>query len=142
MIYLGESGRGDARNRRVKGAAGMSIALRNLQMLGESAMYGCETRTDIRRTVPRLLAVILASLVAGAALGSSNAYAANGSVTYTYDALGRVTTASYDTGVIVIYTYDSNGNRTAQVINVNTAPLTWTATYTPCTTNCWGSSLW
>jgi YD repeat-containing protein len=39
-------------------------------------------------------------------------FAANGSVVYTYDALGRVTTASYDTGVIVIYAYDANGNRT------------------------------
>ena len=38
--------------------------------------------------------------------------AANGSVTYTYDALGRLTTASYDTGVIIIYSYDANGNRT------------------------------
>lgn len=50
------------------------------------------------------------------------AAAANGSVVYTYDALGRVLTASYDTGVIVIYSYDANGNRTQQVINVNTTP--------------------
>lgn len=50
-------------------------------------------------------------------------YAANGAVAYTYDALGRILTASYDTGVIVIYTYDANGNRTSQVINVNTKPL-------------------
>lgn len=70
------------------------------------------------------------------------AHAANGSVVYTYDALGRVLTASYDTGVIVIYTYDANGNRTQQVINVNTATLSWTATATPCTANCWGAGLW
>ena len=72
----------------------------------------------------------------------SAAEAANGSVVYTYDALGRVTTASYDTGVIVIYSYDANGNRTQQVINVNTATLTWTATSNPCTSNCWGAGLW
>lgn len=72
----------------------------------------------------------------------SSAWAANGSVAYTYDALGRVTSASYDTGVIVIYTYDANGNRLSQVINVNTAALTWTATSTPCTSNCWGAGLW
>lgn len=70
------------------------------------------------------------------------AVAANGSVLYTYDALGRIITATYDTGVIVIYTYDSNGNRLSQTINVNTSTLTWTATATPCTANCWGQGLW
>jgi YD repeat-containing protein len=70
------------------------------------------------------------------------AVAANGSVTYTYDTLGRVATATYDTGVIVIYSYDANGNRTQQVINVNTGNLTWTMTATPCTSNCWGAGLW
>jgi len=69
-------------------------------------------------------------------------FGANGSVTYTYDALGRVTTASYDTGVIIQYSYDPNGNRTQQVINVNISTLTWSATSTPCTSNCWGSALW
>lgn len=72
----------------------------------------------------------------------NTAEAANGSVYYTYDALGRVATASYDTGVIVIYNYDANGNRTQQVINVNTSTLVWTATTSPCTANCWGSSIW
>jgi len=75
-------------------------------------------------------------------LASFVARAANGSVVYTYDALGRVLSASYDTGVIVIYTYDANGNRTQQVINVNTSTLTWTATTNPCTSNCWGAGLW
>lgn len=70
------------------------------------------------------------------------AQAANGSVIYAYDALGRVVSASYDTGVIVIYTYDANGNRTQQVINVNTTTLTWTAASSPCTSNCWGAGLW
>ncbi|MEJ1968703.1 MAG: RHS repeat domain-containing protein [Rhizomicrobium sp.] len=68
--------------------------------------------------------------------------AANGSVTYTYDALGRVTSVSYDTGVIILYTYDANGNRTTQVVNVNASKLTWTPTTTPCTSNCWGAALW
>ena len=44
--------------------------------------------------------------------------AANGSVAYTYDALGRVTTASYDTGACIIYTYDPNGNRLSEVVRV------------------------
>ena len=83
-----------------------------------------------------LLVLCISFLVAG------SAFAANGSVVYTYDALGRITTASYDTGVIVIYTYDANGNRLTQVINVNSGNLTWTSTGTPCTSNCWGAALW
>ncbi|UEP53234.1 RHS repeat protein [Burkholderia ambifaria] len=50
-------------------------------------------------------------------------------VQYFYDQLGRVTTALYDNGVCVAYSYDANGNRTAQS---NTAgngvpPMTWGA---------------
>jgi YD repeat-containing protein len=86
-------------------------------------------------------AAVAFALLLGVFNGKS-AYAANGSVVYSYDALGRVTSASYDTGVIVYYTYDANGNRTQQVINVNTATLTWTVTATPCTSNCWGAGLW
>lgn len=74
--------------------------------------------------------------------GSSQVLAGNGSAIYTYDALGRILTMTYDTGVIVIYTYDANGNRTQQIINVNSATLVWTATHNPCTSNCWGSALW
>jgi YD repeat-containing protein len=84
--------------------------------------------------------LVALTLLSASALDA--AVAANGSVLYTYDALGRILTATYDTGVIVIYTYDSNGNRLSQTINVNTATLTWTATATPCTANCWGQSLW
>jgi YD repeat-containing protein len=59
------------------------------------------------------------------------ALAANGSVAYTYDTLGRVTTASYDTGVCVIYTYDANGNRLSQSVNVTTG-----------STPTWGTGIW
>jgi len=52
------------------------------------------------------------------------AHAANGSVAYTYDALGRVTTASYDTGVCIIYTYDPAGNRLSETIKVSAATAT------------------
>jgi YD repeat-containing protein len=61
--------------------------------------------------------------------------AANGSVVYTYDALGRIATASYDTGVIIIYTYDANGNRISQVINVNSSVGSW-GSFT------WGAAVW
>ena len=90
----------------------------------------------------KLICTFACTLIAFGVFENSKAHAANGSVVYTYDALGRVTTASYDTGVIIIYSYDANGNRTQQVVNVNTATLTWTPTSTPCTSNCWGAALW
>ncbi len=90
----------------------------------------------------RVCAVVLLTLLLSLS-GNTPACAANGSVVYTYDALGRVLTASYDTKVIVIYTYDANGNRTQQVVNVNSASLSWAATpVTPCTVNCWDAALW
>jgi YD repeat-containing protein len=60
--------------------------------------------------------VALLGLAAGGA-----SLAANGSVAYTYDALGRVTTASYDTGVCIIYTYDANGNRLSETVLVSSS---------------------
>jgi uncharacterized protein RhaS with RHS repeats len=80
--------------------------------------------------VPRnrnaFMAWMLALAVSAVALAweSTSTYAANGSVAYTYDALGRVTTASYDTGVCIIYSYDPNGNRLSETINVSTAGAT------------------
>lgn len=62
---------------------------------------------------------------------SGVAHAGNGSVAYTYDALGRITTASYDTGVCVIYTYDANGNRLSETVNVSTG-----------STPTWGTGIW
>jgi YD repeat-containing protein len=70
--------------------------------------------------------------VALACLVATPVVAANGSVAYTYDALGRVTTASYDTGVCIVYTYDPNGNRLSETINVTTAG----------TTGVWGCFNW
>lgn len=77
----------------------------------------------------------LAATLLICALVATDAHAANGGVTYTYDALGRVTSASYDTGVIIIYSYDANGNRTSQTINTNSASGTW-GSFT------WGAALW
>ena len=87
----------------------------------------------------RLFGVLFA--IAAAMLPRPSA-AANGGVVYTYDALGRVTTVSYDTNVFIIYTYDANGNRLSETINVNTIALQWTATGGSCTSNCWGGALW
>lgn len=65
------------------------------------------------------LAIMLLGL-----LQAAPAFAANGSVAYAYDALGRISTASYDTGVCVIYNYDAAGNRTAQTVKVGTTGAT------------------
>jgi YD repeat-containing protein len=59
-----------------------------------------------------LLDGILA-LVFLAILLSAPAYA--GSVTYTYDVLGRLATATYSTGAVITYSYDATGNRTSVV---------------------------
>lgn len=72
----------------------------------------------------------LAMLLSLTAIGAASA--ATGSVTYTYDALGRITTARYDTGVCIAYQYDANGNRTSQSVFVGGSPLTPT----------WGTGVW
>lgn len=59
-------------------------------------------------------------LVAGVAVAAIAASAANvasaGSASYTYDNLGRLVKVSYSTGVVITYTYDAAGNRTATVV--------------------------
>jgi YD repeat-containing protein len=75
--------------------------------------------------------IVLGAVSMIVAMIGDGAQAANGSVAYTYDALGRVVTASYDTGVCLIYTYDANGNRTSQAINVGSV-----------TTPTWGTGVW
>jgi len=39
-----------------------------------------------------------------------------GSVTYLYDTLGRVTKATYSSGVVITYVYDAAGNRSSYVV--------------------------
>lgn len=72
--------------------------------------------------------VVLSSVLVGAA----RADAATASVTYTYDQLGRVTTALYDNGTCTAYTYDANGNRTAQSFVTSGTPAS----------PVWGSGVW
>ncbi len=70
---------------------------------------------------------ICAAVVAFALVGgptSEAAFAANGSVAYAYDALGRIITASYDTGVCIAYSYDANGNRLSEKILVTSSSST------------------
>lgn len=80
----------------------------------------------------RAVTVLILAALLICSLAAKRASAAN---LYTYDALGRITTATYDTGVIIIYTYDSNGNRLSQTINVNTTVGTWGIFN-------WGSANW
>ncbi len=54
---------------------------------------------------------------------------ANASVTYTYDALGRIVTVTYDNGTVVQYNYDPADNRLSQVVTTNA-------------TNIWGGFTW
>jgi YD repeat-containing protein len=68
---------------------------------------------NVRRFLPAALALLLMAVPPGGA-----ATAATGSVTYTYDALGRLTSALYDTGVCLAYTYDANGNRLSETVLV------------------------
>jgi YD repeat-containing protein len=56
------------------------------------------------------LARLLLGGCAYAALAARNVFAET--ITYTYDALGRIVTASYSNGATVTYTYDAAGNRT------------------------------
>jgi YD repeat-containing protein len=75
--------------------------------------------------LPELFSRLVIGVLMASVLGLAGpAYAANGSVAYTYDALGRVTTASYDTGVCILYTYDPNGNRLSETIKVSAATAT------------------
>src|SRR4051812_48453055 len=79
----------------------------------------------LRHRKTLFLWLIVSALGIATAIGAlSLAYAANGSVAYTYDALGRVTTASYDTGVCIAYTYDPVGNRLTEKIAVSAAGAT------------------
>jgi YD repeat-containing protein len=64
--------------------------------------------------------------------GGIRAEGAAASASYTYDQTGRITTALYDTGVCIAYTYDAAGNRAAQVSTVSTAPESPT----------WGAGTW
>lgn len=63
-------------------------------------------------------ALLTTAVVLAGTAPTATSRAANGSVAYSYDALGRLLTANYDTGVCIVYSYDANGNRTSQKILV------------------------
>lgn len=68
-----------------------------------------------------LLTLALLGLLVPARLNAAE----TATMLYTYDALGRLTTALNPvTGVCIAYSYDANGNRTAQTITISGAPIT------------------
>lgn len=71
----------------------------------------------------------LALLVSSAPPAS--AQTGNGAVAYTYDALGRVTAASYDNNTTIYYTYDAAGNRVQQSVTIGSPPGSPTAPAAP-----------
>lgn len=68
----------------------------------------------LRPSHARILGGLFLLLAAAAALASN--------VTYTYDAQGKLETATYDNGTTVSYSYDANGNRQSTVSVRDTAP--------------------
>lgn len=86
--------------------------------------------------------VLLAALVADASAAG---------VSYTYDQLGRVTTAIYDNGLCVAYGYDAAGNRTTQTNASPGSPawgsgaygcFSWTSSCPPGNPPIWGTGIW
>ncbi len=68
---------------------------------------------------------VIAGAVAGLLLGLLPASGALANVTYTYDSLGRLASAAYDSGVTLYYSYDLNGNRLTRVVQNNGAIAVW-----------------
>jgi YD repeat-containing protein len=50
---------------------------------------------------------------------------ASATVNYTYDNLGRLASAAYDSGVTIYYSYDLNGNRLTQVVQSKSGGTGW-----------------
>lgn len=82
--------------------------------------------TQLRKARPYFWALVLVLLV------DAVPNATDATVSYTYDRVGRVTTAVYDNGTCIAYGYDAAGNRTSQINTVSGTPEMPT----------WGSGVW
>ena len=63
------------------------------------------------------LSVLLVTLLLS---GAFVVTAAAGSLTYEYDALGRLERIVYDDGTVIEFVYDAAGNRTSRVVTPGT----------------------
>lgn len=76
-------------------------------------MRHCARDSRIHLTKPLLKRSGCAVLLLAALMAPAWA----GSVSYSYDTLGRITQAAYSTGVVIAYVYDAAGNRSSYVIS-------------------------
>lgn len=84
-------------------------------------------QTDLRHAV--------AAIAGAGVLWACQAVA--GSVSYTYDSLGRLTGANYDNGSSISYSYDSAGNRTIVVTATSVASKSVTISSSGNNLNIW-----
>ena len=66
--------------------------------------------------IRRMSGMNLRKLIFGAVIALVATAAFAGSVTYTYDSLGRLSNVTYSNGVVITYSYDAAGNRTSFVV--------------------------
>ncbi|MBL8537377.1 MAG: RHS repeat protein [Hyphomonadaceae bacterium] len=85
--------------------------------------------------------LMLARLLAGASAIALKGVAHAQNVTYTYDALGRISTAAFPNGTTITYTYDPAGNRTQVVQAVGAGAPMGTFAASPTTVAPGGSSI-
>jgi len=69
----------------------------------------------------RLIRRAFATVAVLATLAGGIPVASSATIAFNYDNLGRLTTAIYDNGLCVTYSYDANGNRTA-ITTIATTP--------------------
>lgn len=65
-------------------------------------------KTSVRLATAILLIAVLGMWPIKTSIG------ADASVSYRYDAMGRLVAASYNSGLCVVYTYDANSNRLSE----------------------------
>ena len=70
----------------------------------------------MRAVLSKFSGSVLRKTMAGAMLSLVAATVFSASATYTYDSLSRISKITYSNGVVITYTYDATGNRTAYVV--------------------------
>ncbi|TCU67439.1 RHS repeat protein [Bradyrhizobium sp. R2.2-H] len=90
-----------------------------------------EAQKDVR-VAARVRATTALALIVLGSLTIASAGQADSSVSYGYDQVGRVTSAAYNNGLCIVYTYDANGNRTAQSYSMSSGPASQN----------WGAGVW